>query len=287
MFVCRVGCCLWVLMGDGCMHVLSVCVCVCVCVRTKACASTNILSYQFSVHTLFQTHTVWPIIACFYIALYIWQLHLVTAVWGCVWGCRLCGPLNVSSAAAWVSSGVTQGVCVQHIPLILLSEAALPVFPIPGPNIQEDCVHSQLFVAFPFVSHHLTESLTHLFSALSRQQKQSSTFHPFISTPLLALLPAAPCPLTSAPRAGQMAAICSNIWGYKLASLCVCRLFTNGPSDGPTHCTRCVWISRQEDGNWMDDRLTAANRWPKLLRPPCLPQWHIWDSGGCDARLVQ
>ena len=111
--------CWWEMVA--CMCWACVCVCVCVCVRAKACASTNILSYQFSVHTLFQTHTVWPIIACFYIALYIWQLHLVTAVWGCVWGCRLCGPLNVSSAAAWVSSGVTQGVCVQHIPLILLS----------------------------------------------------------------------------------------------------------------------------------------------------------------------
>lgn len=196
----------------------------------------------------------------FLLVLYIRQLHLVTAVWGYVWAYRLCGPLNVSSAAAWVSSSVSQGVCATHhsdpalwgrsfclsytrawYPRGLLSFLTLRGFSLRLPS-----------------SDWVTDPL--ILSSSPGSKSKAGPFHPFISSPSPPPPLAAPCPLTSAPRAGQMAAICSNIWGYKLASLCVCRLFTNGPAGGPTHFTRCVWISRQQDGNWMDDRLTAANR---------------------------
>lgn len=64
---------------------------------------------------------------------------------------------------------------------------------------------------------------------------------------------------------------------------------------GQKHSSRYVWISRQQDGKWIDDRLTARNRWLSgWLEPPCLLHWHIWASGSHtvgvwdqDGRLVQ
>lgn len=105
-----------------------------------------------------------------------------------------------------------------------------------------DNLHCQ-HVAWIFPS-----SLTHLGSVFFPPAKSKAAR--FIGLPPSPpTLSVAPCPLTSAPCAGQMvlqslaAAICNRIWGYEHISLCVRRLFTDNLPDGPTHSMCCVWKS--------------------------------------------
>lgn len=132
---------------------------------------------------------------------------------------------------------------------------------------------------------HPTESLTHFRLSFSPTSKSKAARFIPLSLPHPSLPPS--LRVHSLPLHVQgrwcstllsAAAICSNWgWGYEHASLCVCWLFTNGLAGQNTACIKSG--SRQQDGNWMDDRLTARNRWLSgWLKPPCLLHWHIWAS---------
>lgn len=58
------------------------------------------------------------------------------------------------------------------------------------------------------------------------------------------------------------AAICSNVWGYEHASLCVCRLFTNALPDGP-NTARLVsgYLDSRIVTGWMTGWLLRTADW--------------------------
>lgn len=115
---------------------------------------------------------------------------------------------------------------------------------------------------FHFLPHHPSESLTH-FSRVSHQQKQSSAFHPFIPPSLRAYSLLLHVQGRWCSTLLSAAAICSNVWGYGHASLCVCKLFTEGPGWWAKSVDHVVsgYLDSMLVSRWMTGWLLGTDDW--------------------------